>query len=279
MCRLIAKRGTETKKLLTEAKGYLDTGFTHSLNPYSGCVFACEYCYVRELPVQKFNELPWGHWVQIKTNAADRYRTEIGNLRRRQKPVNLFMSSATDPYQPVEREAQVTRAILREMIEAPPDLLHIQTRGPLVTRDLDLLVRLKEKCELIVSMTIETDRDDMQRLFTPSAPGIRLRLKALKQVHDAGITTQAAVSPALPYTPEFPKLLQGISDRIWIDTMTIGDGARGKRSERLGMPRLFAEHGLSDWYDEALHLRVKKDFAAHFPGDRIRVSKEEAFPD
>jgi DNA repair photolyase len=49
------------KKILTEAKGYLDVGFTHSLNPYSGCAFSCKYCYVREMPIQRFKEIPWGN--------------------------------------------------------------------------------------------------------------------------------------------------------------------------------------------------------------------------
>ncbi|HZG86038.1 SPL family radical SAM protein [Paenibacillus sp.] len=266
------------KNILTEAKGYLDIGFTHSLNPYSGCAFACRYCYVREMPIQKFKGMPWGEWVDVKTNAADIYRKEIMKLRKSGKPANLFMSSATDPYQPVEREAKVTRSLLEEMIEHPPDMLQIQTRGPLIARDIDLLTKLKERCGLLVSMTIETDREDMKRIFAPAAPGIGLRLKVLKEVHHAGIATQAAISPVLPFTPDFPKLLEGIVDRIWIDTLNIGDGSKGKRSARLGMPRLFEEHDVSKWYREDLHLQVEKHFKKFFPGDMVRVSKEEAFP-
>jgi DNA repair photolyase len=266
------------KKILTEAKGYLDVGFTHSLNPYSGCAFSCRYCYVREMPIQKFKDTPWGEWLDIKTNAAENYRTEIMKLRKRNKPVNIFMSSATDPYQPVERQANITRGILEEMIEHPPDFLQIQTRGPLITRDIGLLVILKEKCELLVSMTIETDREDMKQIFAPYAPGIQLRIKALKEVHDARISTQASISPVLPFTPEFPKLLEGIVDHIWIDTLSIGDGSMGKRSERLGMPTLFTEHELSKWYRGDLHVMVEKYFRNYFNSDMIRVSKKEAFP-
>lgn len=116
------------------------------------------------------------------------------------------------------------------MIKNPPDLLQIQTRSPLVTRDLDLLVALQESCEVLVSMTIETDREDMKQIFAPHAPGIQLRIKALKDLHEAGLATQAAVSPVLPFTPGFPRLLEGNVDRIWIDTMNIGDGSMGKRS-------------------------------------------------
>lgn len=266
-----------SKKILTETKGYLDVGFTHSLNPYSGCAFSCRYCYVREMPIQKFKEIPWGEWLDIKTNAAENYRNEMMKLRKKNKPVHIFMSSATDPYQPIERKANITRGILEEMIEHPPDFLQIQTRSPLITRDIDLLVELKGKCEILVSMTIETDREDIKQIFSPYAPGITLRRRALKEVYDAGISTQASISPVLPFTPDFPKVLDGIVERIWIDTLSIGDGSMGKRSERLGMPKLFEEHELSKWYQKDLHVRVEKYFNKYFPSEMIRVSKKEAF--
>lgn len=55
---MIEIKEIHSKNILTEAKGYLDVGFTHSLNPYSGCAFSCKYCYVREMPIQKFKEIP-----------------------------------------------------------------------------------------------------------------------------------------------------------------------------------------------------------------------------
>lgn len=265
------------KTILTEAKGYLDAGYTHSLNPYSGCAFSCKYCYVREMPIQKFKGIPWGEWVDLKMNAAENYRNEMIKLRKKNKPVNIFMSSATDPYQPIERKAKIVRKILEEMIENPPDFLQIQTRSPLITRDIDLIVKLKEKCKVVVSMTVETDRDDIRKVFAPYAPGIQLRLKAIKEVHEAGIPTQASISPVLPFTPEFPKVLEKLVDHIWIDTLTIGDGAMGKRSERLGMPLLFEEHGLSKWYQKDLHQMVEKHFKKYLPHQLIRVSKDDAF--
>ena len=237
----------------------------------------CKFCYVREMPIQKFKEIPWGEWLEIKTNAAENYRNEMIKLRKKNNPINIFMSSATDPYQPMERKAKITRGLLEEMIENPPDFLQIQTRGPLITRDIDLLVKLKGKCKVLVSMTIETDREDIKQIFAPYAPGIKLRLKSLKEVHDAGIITQASISPVLPFTPEFPKILDGIVEHIWIDTLSIGDGAMGKRSQRLGMPKLYDEHGLSQWYLPDLHVRVEKYFKKHFPKERVRVSKQQAF--
>ncbi|PGD58158.1 radical SAM protein [Bacillus wiedmannii] len=267
-----------SKKILTEAKGYLDIGFTHSLNPYSGCAFACKYCYVREMPIQKFKDIPWGNWLDIKKNAAIIYQKEVSNLRLKNKTINLFMSSVTDPYQPIERKAGITRKILEEMLDHPPDFLQIQTRSPLIARDLDLLVDLNKKCELLVSMTIETDREDIKRIFSPAAPGIKLRQKALKEVYDAGIATQAAISPVLPFTPDFPKILNGIVDRIYIDTLNIGDGAMGKRSERLGIPFLFNENKLLDWYQKDIHLRVEKYFNKFFPNEIIYMAKDKNYP-
>jgi len=266
------------KKILTEVKGYLDVGFTHSLNPYSGCAFSCRYCYVREMPIQKFKDIPWGKWLEVKINAADNFKNEMSKLRKKNNPINIFMSSATDPYQPIERKAKITRGILEQMIENPPDFLQIQTRSPLITRDIDLIEKLKGKCDVLVSMTIETDREDIKQIFAPSAPGIKLRLKALKEVHNAGISSQASISPVLPFTPDFPILLEGIVDHIWIDTLSIGDGAMGKRSERLGMPTLFQEQELSKWYRKDLHQMVARHFEKYLTSDIIRVSKSEAFP-
>lgn len=266
-----------SKKILTEAKGYLDVGFTHSLNPYSGCGFSCKYCYVREMPIQRFKGIPWGEWVDIKKNAAEIYRAEAIKLRKKNKPINIFMSSATDPYQPIEQKANITRAILEEMLESPPDFIQIQTRSPLITRDLEILVKLKEKCKVVVSMTVETDRGDIKRIFAPYAPGIKMRLKALKELHSAGIQTQASISPVLPFSPDFPEALKGIVDYIWIDTLLIGDGSDGKRSARLGMPALFEEHDLSKWYQRDIHMKVQKYFQKYYPEEMIRVSKHEAF--
>ncbi|PLT29964.1 SPL family radical SAM protein [Peribacillus deserti] len=271
-------KSISSKKILTEAKGFLDFGYTHSLNPYAGCVFGCSYCYVRELPIQKFREQQWGTWIDAKSNASDIYRKEILNLRKRGKFVRIFMSSSTDPYQPIERKSEITRSLLDAMIDHPPDFLLIQTRSPLITRDIDLLVQLKEKCGLRVSMTVETDREDVRKIFAPHAPSIPLRIKALAEIKKAGIATQAAVSPMLPCTPDFPLIFSGHVDRICIDTLTIGDGAEGRRSKKLGMPQLFEAHGFSKWYDTNLHRKAVKHFLKFYPQDMIFVSQEGFAP-
>lgn len=117
------------------------------------------------MPIQTYKEIPWGKWIDIKKNAAENYIKEIIKLRKKEKTVNIFMSSSTDPYQPIERKAEITHSLLEAMIENPPDFLLVQTRSPMVTRDIPLLLQLQEKCGVRVSMTIETDREDVRKIF------------------------------------------------------------------------------------------------------------------
>jgi DNA repair photolyase len=117
------------------------------------------------------------------------------------------MSSSTDPYQTIEYKEKVTRSFLEVMVEDPPDFLFVQTRSPLVRRDIDLLLQLKDRVR--VSMTLETDRDDIRKHFTPYAPPIGGRLKTLQLLADAGVSTQATIAPVLPSSEAFAeKLLQ-----------------------------------------------------------------------
>ena len=111
---------------LTPTGGFLD-GFTHTLQPYIGCQFACEYCYVKGLAVHRFHKptLPWGRYVHPRGEIDQRLRAELDRIARRDRlgALSIFMSSATDPYQIAERRSRLTRACLDVMIEYPPGLL------------------------------------------------------------------------------------------------------------------------------------------------------------
>ncbi|SFE69887.1 Radical SAM superfamily protein [Bacillus sp. OV194] len=241
-----------SKSILTPGVGQLDD-FSHSLNPYAGCTFACSYCYVRQLPISLYREEEWGTWVDIKSNAAELLRRDL--LKARNKgPVTIFMASSTDPYQPLEHETKLTRSLLEVMLEVPPDFLHVQTRSPLVKRDIDLLKKFGDKVR--VSMTIETDKEDIRKAFAPTAPPIPARLNALKEIREAGITTQASISPLLPCSREFPQKLRPIADRITIDDFWMGDGSGGKRTERLGIYEIYKETGMEKWYNPTAYKVV-----------------------
>lgn len=258
------------KSMLNKGTGFL-SGYSHSLNPYSGCSFGCSYCYVRRMPVATFREKAWGTWVDVKHGAADVFRKELARARKK-GPVTIFMSSSTDPYQPAEATERITRSLLEAMAELPPDFLLVQTRSPLVKRDIDLLLRLGDRVR--VSMTVETDREDIRRHFTPGTPPIEARLRTLKLLKEAGVPAQATIAPVLPSTDAFPSKLRPLVDRVCIDDYFMGDESGGKRTRSLGIERLYGEIGLKEWYDPGAYRTVYERFIGTFPKDRVFLSQK-----
>ena len=269
-----AIRYTEPKRLLNPAGGYL-SGYDYSLNPYAGCVYACSYCYVRCLPVALLRDEPWGAWVDVKRGAAERLRGELRRAKRKGGTA-IFMSSATDPYQPLEHRERVTRSLIEAMAEDPPDFLFVQTRSPLVTRDIDLLLRLGPRTR--VSITVETDLEPIRKAFTPAAPPIAARLRALERLSASGVPVQAAISPLLPCSDEFPKKLAAVVDRVCLDDFFMGDGSGGRRTERLGIARQFAQLNLEHWYDRTAYLRFLDKLRQYFPDEHIGVNQQGFLP-
>lgn len=266
-----------SKSILTPAKGAIDN-FTHSLNPYAGCAFGCKYCYVRELPVSIFREEEWGAWIDIKSNAAELLERELAKAKKRGK-VALFMSSSTDPYQPIEYTSKLTRSLLEVMLKNQPDFLHVQTRSPMVKRDIDLFQQFGDSIR--ISMTIETDKEEVRKAFAPAAPPIPARMAALKDIKDAGIITQATIAPLLPCSREFPAKLKSIANRVTIDDFWMGDGSGGHRTERLGIRKIFDELGLEKWYNPSAYKVVLKMLDREFQDAPIQlgVSKAGFSPD
>ncbi|MCF2718925.1 radical SAM protein [Paenibacillus sp. UKAQ_18] len=258
------------KTLLNKGTGFL-SGYTHSLNPYTGCTFGCSYCYVRQLPVSTFRKEAWGTWVDIKNQAADILCKELRRAKSKGK-VTIFMSSSTDPYQPAEYKEEVTRSLLKVMVEDPPDFLFLQTRSPLVRRDTDLLLRLGDRVR--VSMTVETDREDIRKHFTPEAPPIQARLQTLHLLKEAGVPTQATIAPMLPSSEHFADKLLPLVNRVCIDDYFMGDGSGGRRTRSLKMGVLYESLGLEEWYHPAAYKAVYERFLHVFPKEQLYVSKE-----
>lgn len=262
------------KTLLNKGTGYL-SGYSHSLNPYTGCSFGCSYCYVRQMPVSMFRKEEWGTWVDIKQEAPSLLRKELQKAKAKGS-VTIFMSSSTDPYQPIEYKENVTRSLLAVMAEDPPDFLFVQTRSPLVERDIDLLRLFKEKVR--VSMTVETDRDDIRRHFTPDAPPIQARLQTLKRLAEAGVPTQATIAPVLPSSEAFPELLRPLVNRVCVDDFFMGDGSGGNRTRRLGIREKYVKLGLEEWYDLSAYQIVYHRLKDVFLEDEVYVSQQGFAP-
>ena len=233
----------EAKSILTpQRQGFLVAGpypFTHSLAGYVGCGFGqttCGmYCYAQFLPSWSFSgeSASWGLAVQVKHNAAELLDAELRRMRpEKRRALRILMSATTDPYQPLEREQQVTRRCLEVFARYPDlDLLLIQTRSPLAERDLPLMRAIPYAW---LSVTIETDDQDyLKRL--KGGPPLAKRWALIRAGSEAGVPAQIAISPCLPYSAveTFGQcLLASGARRFIVDTVTEGDGSGGRRTSR-----------------------------------------------
>ena len=261
---------------LTRTGGFL-TGFSHTLQPYMGCRFGCNYCYVRQSNVHRFHGggLEWGTYVYPRMGIAERLESELARLQARDvlAQAAIFMSSSTDPYQPAERTYQLTRQCLTALARRPPGLLVIQTRAPLAARDFDIVAGLGERC--LLNMTVETDREDVRRSLTPHCPSIRQRLDTARTARDRGIPTQLTVSPCLPYSSveAFGNRLLEVCDRVVVDSFVAGDGSAGNRTARTDIPAFYARSGWEDWRSQEAALALY-DWLGERIGERAGWSQE-----
>lgn len=179
------------RSIFSRATGYIRRGgFDWTCNPYVGCSFGCSYCYAMFLPQNRRPKEDWGKWFQAKINALELARKQAPKLAGQA----LYLSSVTDPYLTAERSLRLTRGILEALVEYQPRLL-IQTRGPLVVRDIDILSRFRS---LRVNVSIPTDNEAVRLLFEPKAPPLEKRWQALAQLKAAGLAVGVCVTPMLP---------------------------------------------------------------------------------
>jgi len=138
----------------------------------------------------------WGQFTTFKTNAADLLRHELREHQR------IYCSPMVDPYQPAEECERMMPRILDALLDAPPRVFVLQTRGPLILRDLDGLLAVSQRTKLRVSFSITTNREDMRKLYEPHCAPIAERLDTIRTLRDAGIETYATLAPLLPCDPE-----------------------------------------------------------------------------
>jgi DNA repair photolyase len=158
------------------------TGYT--ANIYRGCTHGCKYCYA---PSLTHDERAWGRYVDAKVNAPSVLESELRGLRKDE----VFLSSASDPYQPVEARYRLTRRCLEVLLRYgfPVSVL---TRSPLILRDLDLLRRF-EWARVGVSITTVPVKK-----FEPGVPPLERRIDTLRRLEAAGIKTWVSLAPVIP---------------------------------------------------------------------------------
>ncbi|HWG92559.1 MAG TPA: radical SAM protein [Candidatus Thermoplasmatota archaeon] len=246
----------------------------YSLNPYTGCSHACLYCYVPD--VARVERPRWGSYVVVKRNLPTLLAREV----KRREPSSVFLSSATDPYQPVEAEALVTRRCL-EVLAGADWPLRVLTRSPLVLRDVDLLKRFSR---VIVGMSVPTLDDEVRRILEPTAPPIEGRLKTLRRLADAGLDTYVSFAPAYPLTggvtpDDIARALAeaGVKEG-WVGSWNYMTNIRGPLAERLrGTPY---EHFAEQVEDKAYtrHFFRRLDYALKRRGVNLHVYLPEEAP-
>jgi len=203
-------RETQAKSILSASKIY-----PYVINPYTGCQHACLYCYAHFMKRFTGHKEPWGQFVDVKINAVELLRREV----TRKKRDTVWISGVCDPYQPLEARYQITRGCLEILAQHDWPVV-VQTRSALVLRDLDI-IRQGRHFEAGFSITTADDR--IRRIFEPHAPPISERLRALDELHQAGIRTYVMIAPMLPGAEKLADLLAGKVDSVRLDRMNYHD--------------------------------------------------------
>lgn len=220
--------------LLSPGNGFMSE-YHGSLNPYTGCTFGCGYCYASNFTRDPKDQDTWGQWVQVKDNlnqlldgvAPGAFNDEV-----------IYMSTVTDPYQPIERKLENTRNVVRRLAEEHPRVrLVVQTRSPLAVRDADLFRQIVASGGKVqVNFTVTTDDEAIRKAYEPGCPSIPARLKAAAAMQNAeGVQTCITATPMLPLkdAKDFIRQLKetGVT-RFIIQPFKLPVNAKGASQER-----------------------------------------------
>lgn len=195
----------------------------YCINCYVGCEHGCKYCYAYSI-TKKFalHEEAWGKFVDVKINAPEILKKEI----LRKKKGKVFLSSLTDPYQPLEKKYQLTRKCLEILLKHQFPII-IQTKSDLILRDLDLLKKFKS-CE--IGFTITTLDEEIREKFEPNSSPVKEKLEAIKVLKENGIFVYVFFGPVLPYLSDknldgyFEKMAELKVDEVWVDKLNLKPG-------------------------------------------------------
>lgn len=185
------------------------------INPYNGCLFGCMYCYAAQIARWKHPDEAWGTYLDVKINAPELLKKELEKLAKKLKTKNfgsVFFSSVTDPYVRMEAKYQLTRKCLSVLADfGYQGNVSVQTKSPLVTKEIDVLERIKD---VAVGFTVTTLDDEVSRFLEVQAPPVSARIQALKKLHEAGIPTYAFIGPILPHFTNDETKINQLLDKL-----------------------------------------------------------------
>ena len=198
----------EARSLLSKATGFM-AAYDFTLNPYRGCQYGCSYCYAAAFSPDAEKRQNWGNWVVIKANAVSILEKELARWQiKSDRPASIYMSSVTDPYQPIEKQQQLTRELLQVMLPYQP-ILVIQTRSPMIVRDIDLLQQFEY---LRINLSIPTGSEVVRKDFEPKSPSIKSRLQTINKLrYNLASNNQHQIRFAVTITPLLPTLSKDLN--------------------------------------------------------------------
>jgi DNA repair photolyase len=278
-------REEECRSALNRVKGM---PFGWSLNPYTGCAHRCTFCYVRafERRADRPSDDRYGRSIRVKVNVADVLARELG--RRSWRRETVAIGAATDPYQPAEGRYRLTRACI-DVLGRFATPFSIITRGPMIVRDVDVLQEAAHRADVSVTFSVPTVDDEVWRKTEPGTAPPRQRLRALRELVDAGVKAGVGMAPILPGLSDRPEQLAAVvqaardagATGIWANLLYLAPGTKEHFLEALSRDwpeqleryeELYA-HGayLPRAEVEPVRLQVRELARAHGVRDRRRV--------
>ena len=236
------------------AKSVLSRSRIHdyTVNPYIGCSHSCRYCYAAFMKRFTGHREKWGDFVDAKINAPEVLARQI----RKKSPGRVWVSGVCDPYQAAEAQYRLTRKCLEVLLEHRWPVT-IQTKSPLVLRDMDVL---RELPDVEVGFSIATADDTIRGLFEPGAPPVSERIDALERLHAEGIRTFAMIAPILPGVEGLIDRLPGKVDTVLVDRLNYAYANR-----------VYAAHSLQWAMEDRFFRATAEELRRGFRDAHIRV--------
>lgn len=241
--------------------------FKWSLNPYTGCVHQCTFCYVRafELRAGRPSDDRYGASIRVKTNLLEVLRRQLA--RRSWGHEQVAIGTATDPYQPAEGRYRLTRGALALLAEFDTPF-SIVTRGPLIVRDIDVLTAAARRVAVSVTFSVPTLDGRIWKTTEPHTAPPRQRLAALKRLAAAGIECGVGMAPILPGLSDDPAKLREVvraardagAAHLWWNVVNLRPGTREH----------FLENLARDWPEQLDRYERLYARGAYLRGDQTR---------
>jgi DNA repair photolyase len=257
------------RSALNRVKGMM---FEWSLNPYMGCVHRCTFCYVRafEKRADRPSDERYGTSIRVKVNVVDVLRKELA--RASWEGDTVAVGAATDPYQPAEGKYKLTRGCI-EAFSAASNPFSLITRGPMIVRDLDVLTEAARRAEVSITFSIPTLDEEVWRKTEPSTAHPRQRLRAVKELVDAGIKVGVGMAPILPGISDKPEQLREVvkaareagATGVWTNVLFLRPGTREH----------FLEHLAEDWPEQLEHYRDLYKGRAYLPSAEAKPVRQQ----